>query len=620
MTKSIFLPVIILFVLVFSLLQLSNTPVNAQNTPVKAYFNITNNSDVDLQYYACNGTAELSLSDESEEGVNAGRYNQQGEYLQTNLEKNKTTSLSLSQGNDSQGNPIAFPANITIKVAAALPGVAGSIANICSSTNTTYIKSVTVPVNTATPVAISITGSGNTVTPKKGFVNSTFVSFGFDFSQELNQPLQQTTSQQPKIKFSSAGAQSGASVCVDNVVTPVTLNSSNVFELSLPPNTSPSISSIDSPTTCASTPSPLVLNNIQSNTEYTTTVNAFAAPIIYQSSSYTLTNTAYVPYQKGVYINSAAPDPNGQQSLYTQLAAVCVDNVVQNVVSPGTGYVTVSNGPKTFLPVNSSNACDTIARPMTLNTPANTLSSLMLVNVHNQDTPLNITLSGPAAAPVQEPTIQAPVSSPLPLNGAINSINNSITATMLLEQNLSGNLNFGDATAASSNQDLLALDLEFTGTTTLPANTTVTYTPITSPSDLTDGGAGLPQSATQLSIPFEITLNPKPANTLNMKVTILQPALKKQISQLNSANIKAYASNSPFAPFSATVNANAASITSQIPGGFKQFALYEVSSTNSLIRTGGEYLNRYWYALPVSLALITLVAMYGVNNRKNFLP
>jgi hypothetical protein len=603
MSKHLFLPVSIISI--FGLLIFPSVNLNtiAQNTPQKAFFNITNNSDVDLQYYGCDGANPMYMSDESDGGINAGLNNQQGEYLQTEIVKNKTTILALPQAFDfvtNQNKPL--PANITIKVAAALPASEADIFKICSSTNTSYIKSITVPVSTAAAKEITITGSGNTVTPKKGFVNGTSVPPTFDLSQEYNSPLQNTTSSLPKITFASSGPPTaGASVCVDNVVTPVTINSSNRYELSLPAGTSPSLSVIATSSTCSTNPAPLVISNIQSNNEYNTNIAAFTPPNIFaQGSPYTLSSTRYIPFQKGIYVSSAAPTPNSPQSTYTNLAKACVNNVVQNEVAAGSGYVLVGTGPQTILPVTAQNTCDTTARSHTINTPANTSSNLILVNVHDKTQPLNLALTTQAQSAPQQPTIQTPVSTPLPTSGTINSIANTVSTTMLLERDLSGNLSIKESNVGTASQDLLTIQLEFTGTTNLPAGTTVTYTPITNSANLTDGGAGLPQGATQLSTPFEITLSPKPANAINMTVSVNQAALSKQLSQVNSANIKAFASNSPFAQFNTNVSAN--SISAIVPNGFKQFAIYELGTSNGLIRTGGSS-----YVYFVTLGIICII-------------
>jgi hypothetical protein len=207
------------------------------------------------------------------------------------------------------------------------------------------------------------------------------------------------------------------------------------------------------------------------------------------------------------------------------------------------------------------------------------------MNTFDRSQPLNITFANAGPAPTQQPTIQTPVTIPLPANGSMNSVENTVSTSLLLEQNLAGNLSLKESNSATSGEDLLVVDIKFSGTTTLPTGTTITYKPITNIADLTSGGQGLPENSTQLSVPFEIVLIPQPTNVKKIDVTFRQSSLKKSLASIDTAKLKAFASNSPFVAFPANILNN--SVTTSINGGFKQLALYEVGTNGGLIRTGG---------------------------------
>jgi hypothetical protein len=606
MTKYVFLHVsLLVFVTSAAFSQLPVKAVNQPSAPQKAYFNLINNSDVDLQYYGCDGANNILLSDETGGGVNSGLYNQFGEYMQTLTPKAKTTNLSIQQGYDPALNGFApLPTNLTIKVALGIPKVAESLDKICTSANTTYIKSISVPVNLVAATDITIAGSGNTTTSLKGFVNGTYVGNQFDFTQELNNPLQNTTPQPPRIIFASSGpATAGAKVCKDGSPVSVNISSNNQYYLDIPAGSDATFSPINNDgTSCQTVFQALAITNPQTDYLYNTSVYALIPPVAaYQSSNYSVTSTTYTPSQKGVYIQSATA---GTPTTYTKLAQACVDNVVVNEVVSTSGYIPVGTGSHSILPVNNANACDTTKKPYVINTPANTYSSLTLMNVHDSSVPLNVSLSVPTSQPVQQPTIQTPVSMSLPTSGTTSSVDNKVSTTLLLERDLAGNLSMKEANSGTAGEDLLSVQFEFTGTTTLPAGTTVTYTPITDKANLTSGGQGLPDSG-QLTVPFEIALSPKPANPVNMTVSFNTGSLLRL--QPNKLLLKAFASNSPFVSYPASASGNL--ITTTIPGGFKQLALYEVNptTTSGLIRTGGD-----WVSKNYLISIIVLAASVGL--------
>jgi hypothetical protein len=575
----------ILSIFLFNLLLIFQT--NAQGAPQAAFINVVNNSDVDLQYYGCDGLNEIYLNDINS-GTGPNEFN--GTYQNSLAKKAQTANLSFQQNfNPTIGAFAPLPTSITLKFALGIPKTPEYISKVCTSTDTTYIKSTTVPVSLSSASEVTISGTGNATVSKKGFINTTYVGFGFDYSQELNQTLQNTTTQLPKINLQSSGPPtSGAKICVNGAPTAVTLDSNNQYTISLPANTAPSLSIIDNAGTgCQATPAPLVLPSLKPDFQYSTNVIPFVPSMVYVvGSTLQLTSSNYVPSQKGVSLAKIEPNvTNPQTNTYTPIAKACIDNVVTNELISDTSFFPVGTGPHTILPVNPTNTCDTTASTHTINTPANTVSYLSLMNTFDRTQPLNIAFANSGPVPTQQPTIQTPVTIPLPANGIMNSQANTVSTSLLLEQNLSGNLSLKEPNAGTSGEDLLVIDLEFTGTTTLPIGTTITYKPITNPADLTSGGQGLPENSTQLSVPFEVVFSPQPTNLGKMNVTFRQPSLKKSLATIDTSKLKAFASNSPFVAYQANVLNN--SVTTSINGGFKQLALYEVGTNGGLIRTGG---------------------------------
>jgi hypothetical protein len=602
---------------------LSAVPARAQAAPQKAYFNIINNSGVDLQYYGCDGATGQYLNYESEGGIYGGTFNDYGLFLQPKAKTGQTTSLSISQGfNPQTAQQLPLPGSLTLKFATGIAAPAEAIKNICTSTNTVYIKSITVAVNPAAAAAdITITGTGNTATSTKGLVNGTYIGNnpGYDYTQELQNPLQYTTSQAPKVYFSGAvapnvngpGTPVDGKVCVDGVVTNAPYFAGSQFTgsgsiVTLTPNSSPVLRKVNSDlTTCNTTASSVTLASVKSNFIYDVSgFELLGNPNIYNTSG------RFVPYTKGVYLNSVTA---GTPNTYTNQSKVCVDNVVTNEVATASSYMPVATGVHTLLPVNTSNACDTTATPYSFSTPANSYSSLSIVNVHDKTLALNATLSVPATAPVQQPTIQTTVTTPLPTSGPTSIVDNYIGTTMLLERDLSGNLSIKESNAGTAGEDLLSLDMRFNGLT-LPSATTVSYKPITNNADLTASGEGLPVGGTQLTQPFELVLTPKPTNVREVTVSFNAGSLSKPLSQINTANLKAYASNSPFQAYPVTITNGVISTT--IPGGFKQLSLYEVapSSTTGLIRTGGQSEMQYFVS---ALTILGFSALFTQKLRKN---
>jgi hypothetical protein len=557
----------------------------------RAYINVTNNSSTDLQYYGCDGVNEVYLSDETGDGSNSGRYNQQGQYYQTNILKNQATSLAMAQAVDQQGMPKPFPANITLKFAVAIPNPGEAIGDICKSTDTTYIKSTQVSLNQATPSEVIITGSGDATSYKDGLVNTTYTGFGFDIAQQPHQILQNTTSQQPKFLLQSAAQPvPGAKICVNNVPTPVTINSSNQYSIYLVQDTSPVLSMISTDgITCQSAIGSLTTPLLQSNWTYSTNVIAIVPNTAFMSpNSFSILSKIYTPYQKGIFVSKAKPDPSSpQMTLYDSLDKVCIDDIVTGEVSPGSKFFLVSTHAHKIQVVNNTNQCDISSRVLDLDTPDNSLSYLTILNVHDASKPLNIVLSQPTTNLVQQQTIQSEVSTPIMVNGGtINSLDDTTTYKLLLERDISGNLSLKDATTDTQSQDILTVSIKV-GQGSAWINPTATYKPILNTVDLTEGGAGLPVNGKQVTQPFELILNPKPASLKEVSVSF-QPIARKLDPVM--LKLKAYASNSPFVAYPVSQQGNI--FTTTIPNGFKQLALYETSDpvttiTGGLIRTGG---------------------------------
>jgi hypothetical protein len=604
MKTSLFATLLLLSTATSLTLSTISTQAIVDGPPPKAYINVTNNSDVDLQYYGCDSTNPVFLSYESEGGIFAGNFNQGGKYTQPVLKKNATSLLSLNQGLDQQGVPVAFPSTITLKTAIALPAPAGAISKICSSTDTTYIKSFSTPISAESTSNITITGNGPATTFKKGFVNATTVSYLFNFSQELHQPLQNTTSQLPKIILGSGGQPvQGAKICVNGTPTAVNIDSSNQYFINLLPNTTPVLTMSDTPGTgCQATVSPLTMPSLKSNFEYQTSVIATTTTNPLQSpSGFTIYSTSYTPYQKGIYAT------RDEGTNFTQLTTICVDDIVTNESESGSKFFLLGTGSHKIQSVNSAGQCDTSNSDFYINTPDTTLSNLLFLNVHDKTQNLNVTQLNTGPVATQQPTIQSTVSTTL-FRDLLANLGVVSTGKIVLQRDINGNLSLKSGSYNSSDQDLITMFLEFDGPE-IPVNTTVTYKPITNPADLTEGGAGLPINGTQITMPFELVITPKPTNLKNINLNFTPEARTKIPTTV--VPLRAYASNSPFVPYPVIEQAGGTFATT-IPGGFKQLAVYEDGSTtnsaNGLIRTGGENLD---IVGPI-LMLISLVGSCAV--------